>query len=91
MDIAISEEAIPLVRDSVNREIILLESRINLIKKEIEQFEEKYKMTSSEFQKKFDDGELGDSMDLFEWWGLIRGLRTLDDRLAMAKAVVAYW
>jgi len=33
MDVAISEDAVPVVKDSVNREIILLESKINIIRR----------------------------------------------------------
>ncbi len=91
MDVAISEDAVPVVKDSVNREIILLESKIKILKTEIKQLEEKYHMISSEFQKKFDKGELGDAQDFFEWWGLIKGLVTLEDRLNKAKAVITYW
>ena len=41
MDVAISEDAVPVVKDSVNREIILLESKINIIKTEIKQIRRK--------------------------------------------------
>jgi len=91
MDVAISEDAVPLIKDSVNREIILIESKISIIKTEIKQFEDKYQMISSEFLKKFEKGELGDSQDFFEWWGLLKGLATLEDRLNKAKAVITYW
>jgi len=91
MNIAISEDAIPIVRDSINREIILLESKISLLNSEIKLFEEKYNMTSSEFKKKFDQGDIGDSQDFFEWWGLKKGLSTIEDRLNKAKAVIVHW
>ena len=48
-------------------------------------------MITSDFRKKFDKGELGDEQDFFEWWGLIKGLGTLEDRLNKAKAVITYW
>ena len=91
MDVAISQDAVPVIKDSVNREIILIESKISIIKTEIKQFEDKYQIISSEFLKKFEKGELGDSQDFFEWWGLLKGLRTLEDRLKKAKSVVIYW
>ena len=91
MDVAISQDAVPVIKDSVNREIILIESKINIIKTEIKQFEDKYQMISVEFLKKFETGELGDLQDFFEWWGLLKGLGTLEDRLNKAKAVVIYW
>ncbi len=91
MDIAISDDVAPVIKDSIHREIILLESKINLVKNEIKQFEEKYHISSSEFLKKFEKGDLGDSQDYFEWWGLIKGLKTLEERLKKAKAVNTYW
>ncbi|VVB87682.1 Uncharacterised protein [uncultured archaeon] len=91
MDIAISDDVAPVIKDSIHREIILLESKINLVKNEIKQFEEKYHISSSEFLKKFENGDLGDSQDYFEWWGLIKGLKTLEERLKKAKAVNTYW
>ncbi len=91
MEVAISEDVAPVIKDSIHREIVLLESKINLVKGEIKQFEEKYHSISSAFQKKFDKGELGDSQDYFEWWGLLKGLKTLEDRLNKAKAVITRW
>ncbi len=91
MDIAISDDVAPVIKDSIHREIILLESKINLVKNEIKQFEEKYHISSSEFLKKFESGDLGDSQDYFEWWGLVKGLKTLEERLKKAKAVNTYW
>jgi hypothetical protein len=90
MDVVISEDVAPVIKDSIHREIILLESKINLVESEIKQFEEKYHLTSSEFLKKFEKG-VGDSQDYFEWWGLIKGLKTLEERLKKAKAVITYW
>ncbi len=91
MDVAISEDVAPVIKDSIHREIILLESKINLVESEIKEFEEKYHLTSSEFLKKFEKGELGDSQDYFEWWGLIKGLNTLEETSKKAKAVSTYW
>src|SRR3972149_11656042 len=90
MDAAISEDVAPLIKDSIRREIILLESKINLAESEIKQFEDKYHLASSEFLKKFEKGDLGDSQDYFEWWGLIKGIKTLEERLKKAKAVATY-
>jgi len=48
-------------------------------------------LTSSQFLGKFESGELGDLQDYFEWWGLMKGLKTLEERLRKAKAVITYW
>lgn len=91
MDVAITEDVAPVIKDSIHREILLLESKISLVKNEIKQFEEKYHLASPEFLKKFEKGDLGDSQDYFEWWGLTKGLKTLEERLNKAKAVSTYW
>ena len=91
MNLAISEDVAPIVKDSVHREIILIQSKINLAKSEIKEFEDKYHLTSSEFQRKFEKGDLGDSQDYFEWWGMLKGINTLEERCNKAKAVVVYW
>lgn len=85
MDIAISDDVAPVIKDSIHREIILLESKINLVKSEIKQFEEKYHLASPEFLKKFENGDLGDSQDYFEWWGLIKGQNTLEEQLNLTR------
>jgi hypothetical protein len=91
MDVAISEDVAPVIKDSIHREIILLESKIALVRSEIKPLEEKHHLASSGFLKKFEKGELGDSQDYFEWWGLLKGLKTLEERLKKAKAVITYW
>ena len=90
MDVAISDDVAPIIKDSIYREIILLDSKINLVKSEIKQFEEKYYFTSTEFLRKFEKGDLGDSQDYFEWWGLIKGLKTLEERINKARMVITF-
>ena len=34
-------------------------------------FEEKYSLKSEEFIKKFDNGEMGDDLDFFEWYAYV--------------------
>jgi len=40
------------------------------LKTELEHFEQSYRMTSEECQRKFDAGELGDAVEFFEWTSL---------------------
>ena len=39
-----------------------------------EQFERKYQMDSDTFLKRFENGELGDDLDFFDWFAAKRGL-----------------
>lgn len=47
-------------RSSTKKQIQSLEERLK-------QFEETYRMPSAQFYQKFQAGELGDSIDFFEW------------------------
>ncbi len=85
----ISDEALPLVKESLERELKLLESKVNLIKREIKDFEAKYKLSSNEFIKQFEQGKLGDSQEYFEWWGLLKGLKKLEEKIELTRAVLS--
>jgi len=43
-------------------------------------------MDSSEFLKKFESGQLGDDEDFFVWWGYLKALRTLKERIAVLES-----
>lgn len=44
------------------------------------QFEQRYALSSAEFVIKFDAGELGDDVDLFDWFAAKRGFDLWDRR-----------
>ncbi|MFQ6054461.1 MAG: hypothetical protein ACE5KE_07405 [Methanosarcinales archaeon] len=90
MVLTIEEEFVPIIMESLRRETALIEVKINLVKDEILDFEKKYNISSEEFLKKFESGELGDAQDFFEWWGLIRGLKKLKERMQQARKVLEY-
>ena len=46
------------------------QARLNRLNADLEEFEIQYEMDSSTFYRKFEQGELGDDMDFFEWAGL---------------------
>jgi len=89
MEVAIADDTVPVVKESIQKEVILIESKKYLVETEIREFEEKYHLKSSEFLGKFENGDLGDSQNFFEWWGLLTGLKKLEDKLNKARAVIA--
>jgi hypothetical protein len=91
MEVAISDDAIPVVKESLEKEILLLRAKIRLAEKEIAVFEDRYNMPSSRFFIEFENGDLGDSQDFFEWWGLLKGLETLKTQLDQAQSVISNW
>lgn len=47
-----------------------LRLRLERYARDLREFEQRYAMESAEFYRRFQTGELGDSMDFFEWAGL---------------------
>ena len=83
-------EASSIIEGSLRRELALFEMKERLIREEIEEFERKYATSSSEFMEKFERGDLGDDQDYFEWWGLIRGLKTVREQMDKIRAVLSH-
>lgn len=90
MRASLAEEEVSIVKESLRRELALSEAKVNLIREEIEGFEKRYEMLSEEFVDKFERGELGDDQDYFEWWGLVRGLKKIEEQIGKIKAVLSY-
>ncbi|NQE45713.1 hypothetical protein C5S31_06815 [ANME-1 cluster archaeon GoMg2] len=90
MKTSLAEEEVFIVKESLLRELALSEAKMNLIREELEGFEKRYEMSSDEFVAKFGHGELGDEQDYFEWWGLVRGLKTIEEQIGKIKVMLAY-
>ena len=83
------DDAQLIIKRSLEREISLLDMKMRLAENEIREFEERYGMDSHKFLSKFERGELGDSQDFFEWWGLLRGRDAVAHEIQKAKAVLS--
>ena len=71
-------------------EVTLSDYRLRLQHYEsaLQEFERRHEMVSAVFYRRFEEGELGDSMDFFEWaglcelhQGLLRKIRHLEQAL----------
>lgn len=62
-----------------------LEKDLKDIETNIKKFEDKYRLNSEEFIKKFRSGEIGDEMDFFEWASLYDMRERLRNRLDIVK------
>jgi hypothetical protein len=89
MSATAASDAELIIKRSLEREIGLLDMKIRLAEEEIREFEQQYEMNSQEFMSRFEKGELGDSQDFFEWWGLLRGKDAIADEIKKAKAVLS--
>jgi hypothetical protein len=55
--------------------------RFERYEREMREFESRYKMDSTSFYQRFESGELGDGMDLFEWAGLYELKEDLQEKI----------
>jgi len=81
MKTLLRDEELLLVRESLRRELALTETKAKLLREELEQFEQRYELSSADFVAQFERGELGDAQDFFEWWGLVQGLKKIEEQL----------
>lgn len=62
---------------------------VQMLRKELAQFESNYQMSSDEFFDRFEKGELGDKEDYFEWSAMYQMYRRSEERLKMLEGVSA--
>ena len=62
------------------------EKQLADVRRELEPFERKYRMTSEEGHKRFVAGELGDAGDVMEWMGLYDDVLLYRGRIATLQA-----
>ena len=84
-----ANDAVLIIKRSLEREVGLLEMKMRLAEEEIKEFERLYKMDSQKFMSSFENGELGDSQDYFEWWGLLKGKDAIAKEIKKARAVLS--
>lgn len=89
MSATTADDTALIIRRSLQREIGLMETKKRLTEEEIKELERKYRMDSAEFLKRFEEGKLGDSQDCFSWWGLLRGMRAIEEEIKKARAVLS--
>jgi hypothetical protein len=65
--LTLKEEAIPLVRSGLTMKKMALEFNLRRYSERLKHFEERHSMDSTTFASRFDQGELGDEADWFEW------------------------
>ena len=75
-----------IIAEVLERELKISKIKLKIYERKVKEFESKYKMDSSEFLKKFESGQLGDDEDFFVWWGYLKALRTLKERIAILES-----
>ena len=75
----------PILRNALEREVHLVEHAILRTKERLAEFEKKFGMSTSEFERRFHPSDLEETLDFIEWWGEVKTLRLLDEKLAIVK------
>lgn len=70
----------------LERETSRLENVKARLETQIAAFEHTYNMPTREFYPRFEQGELGDAMDFFEWSATFEMLQNLEKRLTLLDA-----
>jgi hypothetical protein len=72
---------------ALQNEIALAKLRRDEFYRECVKFEQKYHLSSDEFMKRFENGELGDDTDYFDWFAAKRGFDIWERRYQILKGV----
>ena len=68
----------PLLESALRSELSMLELSLQRTAQRLQAFEAQYGLTSDEFERRFDAGEIEESLDFIEWAGEIKTSRLLD-------------
>ncbi|WP_202318616.1 hypothetical protein [Archaeoglobus neptunius] len=84
--IAKTEREFQILRNSLERELKLIEYSIQKTTEKLKDFEKKHGISSEEFHKKFEKGEIGDSQEFMLWASEFEALELLKkDRDAIIR------
>ena len=68
----------PLIESAIRSELRLLELSLERTRQRLQAFERRYNLTSEEFERRFNAGEVAESLDFIEWAGEIKTYQLLE-------------
>ena len=68
----------PLLESALRSELRMLELSVQRTSQRLHAFEARYGLTSNEFERRFNAGEIEESLDFIEWAGEIKTFRLLE-------------
>lgn len=77
----------PLVEAALAKELNFLEAAIQRTKQRLNEFEQKYQMTTGEFVTRFENDELTETLEFDEWIGEYRLLARLQEKVDMVREI----
>ena len=77
----------PLIEAALANELRILEAGMRRTKRRLRDFEKTYQMPTAEFLRRFENDELGETLELAEWIGEYRLLERLREKADMLEGV----
>jgi hypothetical protein len=74
-----------MLKTALEREAKLLEYSIERTRQALVPFEARYQMSSDEFERKFKNREIEETLDFLDWWMEVEALRHLEARRNLLK------
>lgn len=65
------------------------QQELNEVEKRLQEFEAHYRLSSEDFQARFQDGEMGDAADFFEWNAFYDMRQAVRERLQNLETIPA--
>lgn len=83
----LKEEAIDLVKSGLDLKKRVLKLNLVEYRRRLSEFESRYKMSTRQFLRKFNSGQLGDKQYLFDWLFAQQACKELSTKLHLFKQV----
>jgi len=83
----IRQEAVPIVKSSLEAKRRSLEFSLRQYRERLAGFEQQHQMASEQFATRFSAGELGDDAAWFEWEFVLGATRETERQLEIVKSI----
>ncbi|HNT53792.1 MAG TPA: hypothetical protein PKG95_03715 [Anaerolineaceae bacterium] len=71
----------PLLEAAIRSQLRAIEHGIQRTRERLAEFEQRFRMTSADFERDFESGQIEESLDFIEWSGEVKTLRLLENQL----------
>lgn len=76
------------IKTSLKREYALCSNAVAFYKKTLQDFEQKYQLSTNSFLKRFEAGRMGDEADYFDWYAFAKLLAQWQKTQSVIRSVV---
>jgi phage shock protein A len=77
----------PLIEGAISEALRLTETGIQRTERRIQEFEQKYQVSTQEFLSRYQNDEMPETLDLDEWIGETRMLQRLQDKADRLRGI----